>query len=133
MKVSTQEIEQSQVVVEIEVEPPRLERAMDQAYRLMAGRLRVPGFRPGKAPRPLVEDLSVHSEGTTLVNANLSARLTRAVRVVLDVFNLRNAPANDIDYYYASRLPGEPADGIEDIHFHPTLPRTVRVSLSVGF
>jgi trigger factor len=55
VKVSTQEIEQSQVVVEIEVEPPRLERAMDQAYRRMAGRLKVPGFRPGKAPRPLVE------------------------------------------------------------------------------
>ena len=55
MKVSTQEIEKSQVVVEIEVDPPRLDRAMDQAYRRVAGRLRVPGFRPGKAPRPLVE------------------------------------------------------------------------------
>ena len=55
MKVSTQEIEKSQVVLEVEVEPPRLERAMDQAYRRMAGRLKVPGFRPGKAPRPLVE------------------------------------------------------------------------------
>lgn len=55
MKVSTQEIEKSQVVLEIEVDPPRLERAMDQAYRRMAGRLKVPGFRPGKAPRPLVE------------------------------------------------------------------------------
>jgi trigger factor len=55
VKVSTQEIEQSQVVLEIEVDPPRLERAMDQAYRRMAGRLKVPGFRPGKAPRPLVE------------------------------------------------------------------------------
>jgi trigger factor len=55
VKVSTQEIEKSQVVVEIEVDPPRLERAMDQAYRRMAGRLKVPGFRPGKAPRPLVE------------------------------------------------------------------------------
>jgi len=55
VKVSTQEIEKSQVVLEVEVEPPRLERAMDQAYRRMAGRLKVPGFRPGKAPRPLVE------------------------------------------------------------------------------
>jgi len=55
VKVSTQEIEKSQVVLEIEVDPPRLDRAMDQAYRRMAGRLKVPGFRPGKAPRPLVE------------------------------------------------------------------------------
>jgi trigger factor len=55
VKVSTQEIEKSQVVLEIEVDPPRLDRAMDQAYRRLAGRLKVPGFRPGKAPRPLVE------------------------------------------------------------------------------
>lgn len=41
--------------LEIEVEPERLERAMDQAYRRVVGRARIPGFRPGKAPRPMVE------------------------------------------------------------------------------
>ena len=49
------------------------------------------------------------------------------------MFNLLNARDSDIDYYYTSRLPGEPADGVEDIHFHPTLPRTARLSLIVGF
>ena len=39
---------------------------------------------------------------------------------------------SDIDYYYASRLPGEPA-GVTDIHMHPTLPRTARVNLILGF
>jgi hypothetical protein len=29
-------------------------------------------------------------------------------------------------------LPGEPAAGIDDRHFHPALPRTFRVSLTVG-
>ena len=51
----------------------------------------------------------------------------------MDVFNLLDAADSDIDYYYASRLPGEPADGVDDIHLHPTLPRTVRVSLILGF
>ncbi len=55
MKVSTQELESSQVLLEIEVDPPRVERAVDQAYRRFAGRLNVPGFRRGKAPRPIVE------------------------------------------------------------------------------
>ena len=55
MKVTTERLPDSQVVLEIEVDPPRLDRAVDQAYRRMAGRLKVPGFRPGKAPRPLVE------------------------------------------------------------------------------
>ena len=40
---------------------------------------------------------------------------------------------SDIDYYFASRLPGEPPGGVEDIHFHPAVPRTVRVGLVVGF
>jgi hypothetical protein len=31
------------------------------------------------------------------------------------------------------RLPGEPADGVADIHTHPTLPRTARVTLGVQF
>ena len=34
------------------------------------------------------------------------------VKMVVDVFNLFNAKDSDIDYYYASRLPGEPAGGI---------------------
>jgi hypothetical protein len=53
--------------------------------------------------------------------------------LVLDVFNLFDAEASDIDYYYGSRVPGEPAEGIEDIHTHPALPRSARVSLRVNF
>ena len=32
-----------------------------------------------------------------------------------------------------SRLPGEPAEGVADIHFHPALPRTARLNLSLTF
>jgi outer membrane cobalamin receptor len=35
--------------------------------------------------------------------------------------------------YYASRLPGDPAAGVMDLHLHPTVPRTARVNLVVGF
>ena len=51
----------------------------------------------------------------------------------MDVFNLLDAKDSDIDYYYASRLRGEPAAGVDDIHVHPTLPRTARVNLLLGF
>jgi len=40
---------------------------------------------------------------------------------------------SDIDYFYASRLPGEPGSGRDDIHFHPMEPRTVRLGLGVRF
>lgn len=84
-------------------------------------------------PRPLIEDDSVRSEATSLVNLEAGYKLTRSVRIALDVFNLFDARHSDIDYFYASRLPGEPAGGVEDIHFHPALPRTARIGLIVGF
>jgi trigger factor len=55
VKVATQEIENSQVVLDIEVEDERFEKAVDQAYRRIVNRINVPGFRKGKAPRALVE------------------------------------------------------------------------------
>jgi trigger factor len=55
VKVSAQEIEQRQMVLEIEVEDERVERALDQAYKRIVNKINVPGFRKGRAPRPLVE------------------------------------------------------------------------------
>jgi len=55
VKVAAQEIENSQVVLDIEVEDERLQKAVDQAYRRIVNRINVPGFRKGKAPRALVE------------------------------------------------------------------------------
>lgn len=50
-----------------------------------------------------------------------------------NVLNLFESKDNDITYFYASRLPGEPAEGVDDIHFHPVEPRQVRVSLRYNF
>ncbi|MBV9357735.1 MAG: trigger factor [Chloroflexi bacterium] len=55
MKVSSTEVPPRQVALDIEVEQERLDRAMEQAFRRLAGRVNVPGFRRGKAPRPMVE------------------------------------------------------------------------------
>ncbi|MEP7304467.1 MAG: TonB-dependent receptor [Acidobacteriota bacterium] len=84
-------------------------------------------------PRALLEDGSVRSRATSLINLQVGYKLTRNLKLGVDVFNLLNARNSDIDYYYASRLPGEPADGVNDIHLHPTLPRTARLSLTVAF
>ena len=55
MKVSQAELYQSQVVLNIEVEPPELEEHMDRVYRRVVQRVNIPGFRKGKAPRSVVE------------------------------------------------------------------------------
>ena len=51
-------------------------------------------------------------------------------RLPLEILNLFDSDDHDIDYYYASRLPGEPAMGIEDIHFHIFEPRQARIQAS---
>ena len=81
----------------------------------------------------MVEDASVTSEATTLWNAEVGYRFSSRARVVLELFNLFDAKVSDIDYFYASRLPGEPEAGIEDIHTHPALPRSARIGLQVSF
>jgi len=73
------------------------------------------------------------AQATTLLNLESGYQLTKQMRVNLEVFNLANTSASDIDYFFASRLPGEPLEGVDDIHFHPTPPRTARVTLVVGF
>jgi outer membrane receptor protein involved in Fe transport len=83
--------------------------------------------------RPLIEDDSVRSEPSNLVNARLSYRLTARARLDADLFNVLDSEASDIEYFYGSRLPGEPEEGIEDFHFHPVEPRSLRVSLAVAF
>lgn len=93
------------------------------------GSLRVRYF----GPRPLIEDSSVRSQASTTVNALLGYELVRGLRAQVEVFNLLNAKVSDIDYFYASRLPGEPAIGIDDIHFHPTTPRSARVAVAYAF
>jgi trigger factor len=55
VKVSSTELPPRQVSLDIEVENERLDRAMDEAFRRLAGRVDVPGFRRGKAPRSMIE------------------------------------------------------------------------------
>ncbi len=84
-------------------------------------------------PRPLIEDNSVQSASTTIWNGEIGVRINERLDIVLEAFNLLDSDVSDIDYFYTSRLPGEPADGVDDIHFHPSIPRTARVMLNVDF
>lgn len=55
MKVTVERMPESQVLLNIEIDPERVESSLNQAYRRIAPRTRVPGFRPGKAPRAILE------------------------------------------------------------------------------
>jgi outer membrane receptor protein involved in Fe transport len=83
-------------------------------------------------PRPLIEDGSVHSRSTLLTNLRVGYRFDKNLRLALDVFNLFNRRASDIDYFYASQLRGEAAP-VNGLHFHPVEPRSLRLTLSANF
>jgi outer membrane receptor protein involved in Fe transport len=80
--------------------------------------------------RPLVEDNSVRSPSSMVWNLRTGYELRKRARVILDVINLFDRKTSDIDYFYESRLSGEPAP-VADIHTHPAVPRTVRVALQL--
>jgi hypothetical protein len=84
-------------------------------------------------PRPLLEDGSIQSSPTSIVNGEVGYKFSKRFRLVLEGFNLFDSEVSDIEYYYTSRLPGEPAEGVDDIHLHPALPRSARVSLRITF
>lgn len=52
---SVEKLENSKVCLEIEVEPAEYEAGVEIAYKKNVGKINVPGFRKGKAPRKMIE------------------------------------------------------------------------------
>ncbi|MCK1642657.1 TonB-dependent receptor [Bradyrhizobium sp. 157] len=84
-------------------------------------------------PRPLIEDDSVRSQSSLIFNARAGYKFDNGLRLQLDLLNLFNAKTNQIEYYYLSRLPGEPIGGVADRHVHPAEPLAVRLTLAGRF
>ena len=57
MKVTQGEVEERQVTLRIELDDDDLEPYVERGYRQAVGKMRIPGFRPGKAPRQIVEGM----------------------------------------------------------------------------
>ncbi len=55
MKVTLERLPASLMQLDIEVDHDRLEKSLDAAYKRLATKNKIPGFRPGKAPRAIVE------------------------------------------------------------------------------
>ncbi len=83
-------------------------------------------------PRPLIEDDSVTSGPTAIVDARIGYGFSDRVNLWLEIYNLFDSHAHQIDYFYASRLPGETAP-VYDIHFHPAEPLSARLTLAMAF
>ena len=84
-------------------------------------------------PRPLIEDNSVRSNSTATFNGRIGYKINKDFSIELEGYNLTDRKASAIDYFYTSRLPGEPAAGVDGVHFHPLESRSFRVSLNAKF
>ncbi len=82
---------------------------------------------------PLTGDGSVKAGANVGLNARLSRTFANGFAVTVEGFNLLDRNDSDVEYYYASRLPGEPAGGVEDVHFHPVEKPSIRIGVSYRF
>src|SRR6185437_243037 len=83
--------------------------------------------------RPLIEDGSVWSGATSLFDARVGYTFQNGLKFTLDVLNLLNTQADQVSYYYTSRLQGEPLAGVNDVHFHPVEPIAFRFTVAKAF
>jgi hypothetical protein len=83
-------------------------------------------------PRPLVENNDHRSDSTIVVSANAGYRFSQTWRITAEVLNLLDRRDSEIDYWYGSRLPGEPV-GREGRHYHPVDPISFRIVVAAQF
>ena len=55
MRTTVEPLEGNKVKLSVEVDEQEFERALDDAFRKIAREVRIPGFRPGKVPRRILE------------------------------------------------------------------------------
>ena len=86
-------------------------------------------------PHPLIEDNSVRGEETLLVNlrAAWTPRNLGGFELYGELLNAFDSDAHDIDYFYVTRLPGEPPEGVEGRNSRIVEPRQVRVGIKKTF
>ena len=127
-----------------------LERHIDSGHFGAVGLVLLPDlFVVGNAESHLTEDDSPRSTASTLFSAQASLQATKWARLSVEVFNIFDAQVDDIAYFYASRLRGEPPVGVPpagvaprcgpasrtpcDVHFHPAQPRSLRLGAAFTF
>jgi len=78
-------------------------------------------------------DASPRDAGYSEINIDGGYKINSRVRVQLSIFNLFNTHANSSAYYYASRLAGEPSEGVTGFQAHPLEPISGVLKVTVNF
>jgi outer membrane receptor protein involved in Fe transport len=86
-------------------------------------------------PHALIEDNSQRGDETLLVNLRAAYTPTRLTgwELYAELLNVFDSEGDDIDYYYETRLPGEPPEGVLGRNSRIVEPRQLRVGLKAAF
>ena len=77
-------------------------------------------------------DNGATADASTLVNWRTGYQVTDQLKLTLDILNLFDSNDHDIEYFYASQLPGENSP-VGDHHYHVFEPRTWRLAAEWHF
>ena len=85
-------------------------------------------------PYPISDgDQYPQDKGYSEVNADVGYKVNPRLKLQVSVFNLFNTRANAAAFYYTSRLPGEPSDGVTGVQVHPLEPISARFRVTATF
>ncbi len=71
--------------------------------------------------------------GYSEFNVDVGYKLNDRLKLQVNVFNLLDSKAYGSSYFYTTRLPGEPAEGVPGFQVHPLEPRSARFTLTATF
>ncbi len=83
-------------------------------------------------PHPLIDNNTERARGYIEVNLAAGYKINDRLTVQLNIFNLFNSHGAASEYFYTSRLAGEPLQGIGDHSIHPLEPLSARLSLTAA-
>lgn len=113
LAVETDATSPVQRALHVEVAPGRVQRAFERAYRELARKARVRGFRPGKVPRSVLRRLYGASVAEELQRSLVAETLPEAVRraeltPVAEPSVETRPPSEDAPFFYTARLEVKP-------------------------
>ena len=107
LTTSVEPLEGNKVKLSVEVPEAEFEKAIDGAFRKLAREVKIPGFRPGKAPRQLLE-----------ARIGTEAAREQALRDALPEYYAEAVEAEDIDVIAPPEIDITAGEQEGDVHFN---------------
>ena len=119
VKVTSERLPRSMMKLTIELDDATVEKELDRAARSLSQKVRVPGFRPGKAPRAILErfygrQALVEEASEGMINAGFRGALEQEQIEPVGQANLGDVQFFAVPYTFVVHVPVEPITKIPE-------------------